>query len=70
MRRKHATASVRLQANAWAAEDLLPEGLSLHAPATRPYSLSSTGDQPSILSDGMSSVEGILEGENEDETPC
>jgi hypothetical protein len=70
MRRKHATASVRLQANAWAAEDLLPEGLSLLAPATRPCSLSSAGDQPSILSEGMSSVEGILEGENEDETPC
>lgn len=81
VRRKHATASLRLQPNAWAAEDLLPEGLglgvqgsngsSVTAATTRPCSLSSaggdSGDQPSALSEGgLSSVEeGEMEGESE-----
>jgi hypothetical protein len=71
MRRKHATASVRLHANAWTSEDVLPAGLAVASSASsassasavpRPCSLSSAGDPPSVLSE---STDAAAESEGE-----
>jgi hypothetical protein len=72
MRRKHATASVRMHANAWASEDLLPAGLAVtpSSAAQRPCSLSSAGDPPSVLSESTDpAVESEGEQDQEHEHP-
>lgn len=61
MRRKHATASVRLQANAWATEDILPAGLSVVTPNARPVSGSTLADAPSVLTESSEALTSLLE---------
>jgi len=69
MRRKHATASVRLQANAWATEDILPAGLSVSTPSTRPISGSSTqGDPTSVLTENSEALSSVVADADDQES--